>query len=657
MRRFLLPVALATVFSGFSGRALAAPASLIVDDFESGVAEWTRSDKARVGLSDIVPTKSGAASVAGGAKSQGAALLAFKSGQKTWASLSRSVDGAAWAKIGGTRLSFQMSGGGNATGVILQLRAKNAGSDLTFSLPKPVRLDLTKWRRVVIPFSDFKGPKGEPLVFKGPKGEPLAPRLSTVYLLQFQQSGSWDSRFFSIDDITVEGSGIPIVATVPKAAPPKVDATTETASPSANQTAGAIKIGADYLRVAGAIRASANVSLGASYAGPGASPLETSKEFRSAVGLLKPKFVRLDVGALADLSDSSRPSFDFARLVGAARRARTLGAEPLIALSNPAEWGLDARAYSVLCADTARAVRAPGGGVSARFFELCPGGDDIDNRTALTYYNAGYDALKTLSKTLRVGGYGAPAGNLAAQTAFLQGARGLDFLSVASFGAGSGAPSEALLLSGARDVSALKTAAGALDKSRFPRAALFVTQANLSGARNAGESVPSDIRLVQGVSGAWWAEFMASGSRLADQIFHNDAGNAEWGLLNPDGPRGSDGQIQMAYPAYYSLWLWNTFFPSGSQRVATTSSDPAIFVAAANTSTAHNMLLVNTSSQPQTAQIAIRGFPVLREARLRLFDDPQQSVRFTSLPKSPFQTVKLEPFAVAVIQFIEPPKR
>lgn len=650
--RFLSSLALAAGvwgFSGTAGRALAAPASLIVDDFESGVGDWTSADKARLGLSDIMVTKAGAATAPGGAKSQGAALLTFKSGQKSWASLSRGVDGAAWAKIGANRLAFYMSGGGNPSGVLLQLRAKNAAQDLTFKLPAAVRLDRTAWRRVVIPLSDFKGPKGEA----------LAPRLSTVYLLQFQQSGTWDSRFFSIDDIAIEGTGVPIA--VPKAAPskpapPKASPVAEGEATGA-QTAGAIKISADFLRVAGAIRAAANVSLGASYAGPGASPLETSKEFRSAIALLKPKFVRLDVGALADLSDSSRPSFDFARLVGAARRARSLGAEPLIAISNPPEWGLDARAYSVLCADAARALGARSAGANARFYELCPGGDDIDNLTALNYYNAGYGALKTISKTLRVGGYGAPAGNLSVQTAFLRGARGLDFLSVSSFGAASGTPSDALLLSGARDVAALKTAAGALDKSKFPRAALFVTQANLSGARSPGENVPSDIRLVQGVSGAWWAQFMASGSRLADQIFHNDAGNAEWGLLNPDGPQTAGGQAQMAYPAYYSLWLWNTFFPSGSKRVATTSSNAAIFAAAANTATAHNMLLVNTSNQPQVAQIAIRGFPVLREARLRLFDDPQQSVRFTALPKSPFQTVKLEPYAVAVVQFIEPPKR
>lgn len=255
-----------------------------------------------------------------------------------------------------------------------------------------------------------------------------------------------------------------------------------------------------------------------------------------------------------------------------------------------------------------------------------------------------------MSKNFRVGGFGAPAGALETQTAFLKDARGLDFLSVTAFGASSGTPSDALLLSGAREVSALKMAAGALDKSRFGRAPLFVTQAGLSSARAPGDSVPSDIRLVQAVSGAWWAQFMASGSRLADQIFHNDAVNPEWGLLTP-----LEGRYT-AYPAYRSLWLWNTYFPSGSARVATTSSNPSVFVAAANTPTAHNMLLVNASNAPQTAQIGIRGFPVLREARIRVFDDPLGQVRFEALPKSPFQTIKLAPYAVAVVQFIEPPK-
>ena len=604
------------------------PTAVVVEDFEGGVAAWTRSDKNKVGLADIVSTEPSK----GAPGSKGAALLAFKSSTTGWASLSRPVDGSAWAKIGANRMVLWISGGGETKGVNLQLRAKNAGSDLTFSLPRPIRLDLTRWRKVAIPLSDFKGPKGEA----------LAPRLNTVYAMQFTQTGIWDSRFFTLDDIMVDRSAPLVVAPTPVKRP---TATAPVTSPPS--APGGIEVAADFLRVSGSIRAAANVSIGATSTGAGPTPLDTNAPFRAAIALLKPKFVRLDVGALSDLSDSSRPSFDFSRLLSAANRAKAMGALPLVAITNPPEWGLDARSYGVLCTDAARALNGRGG-PSARYFELTPGGDDVDSTTAISYYNSGYDALKSVSRNFRVGGFGAPAGALAIQTTFLKSAKGLDFLTVSSFGAQSGSPSAELLLAGAREVANLKTAAGALDKSKFPRAPLFVTQAGFSSARNDGDTAPSDIRLVQGVSGAWWAQFMASGSRLADQIFYNDAVNPEWGLLDT-GAR--------AYPAYYSLWLWNTFFPPGSARVVATSSNSAVFVAAANTATAHNMLLVNNTNQPQTAQVGIRGFPVLREARIRVFDDPQQSVRFEALPKSPFQTVKLAPHAVAVLQFIEPPKK
>jgi len=67
-------------------------------------------------------------------------------------------------------------------------------------------------------------------------------------------------------------------------------------------------------------------------------------------------------------------------------------------------------------------------------------------------------------------------------------------------------------------------------------------------------------------------------------------------------------------------------------------------------------MLINTTAGDAVAQIGIRGFPILREARMRLFEDPQQSVQMEPLPKSPYQTIRLKPYAVAVVQFIEPPR-
>ncbi len=599
---------------------------LAVDNFEEGVGAWTHNDKTKSGLSEIAAISPGVA-----ATSKQAALLTFKSANGSWASLSRPVDGAAWARIGARELVFSLNGSGDLKGVDLQLRAKTENGDIVYSLPLPVKINNTTWRTVVVPLASFKNAQGQSVVNQ----------MNNVYLLQFAQTGDWNSRFFKIDEMLVRGSGTPVVAKATPAAP--VAASGAPALPT-----GAVAVNVDFLRVAGNIRASANVSVLAPYDAAKTQSLELSPTYREALATLRPKYVRLDVAALADLADSSRPAFSYTRLVSAARRVRTVGAEPLIAISNPNEWGLDARGYGVLAAGAARALN-PRAGSLARYFELAAWSSDLKSADAVKFYNAGYSGIKNTSGKLIVGGYGAPAGDVAAQNAILRGAKGLDFLSSRFFAASSGAPSDTALIDVARTIPALKTAAGLLDKSRFKRAPLFVTSANISSAHNAGDFVPSDSRLIGQVSGAWWAQFMGSGSRLADQIFHNDATNPEWGLLLVD-------TKAQAFPSYYAMYLWNTYFGNGTQRVVADSKSDAIYAAATNTKTAHNLLLVNTTALPQVAQVGIRGFPTLRQVRIHTNDDPSKPIRTTNLPNSPFQTLKLPAYSVNVVQFIEPPK-
>jgi hypothetical protein len=604
----------------------AQPVTLTIDNFESGAANWTRNDKNRLGLSDIVTPQTGAPGIV--PPSKVAALVAFKSGKNEWASISRAVDGKEWRAVGAQTLKFWLNSSGDKSGVLLQLRGKIGGQDAAFSLPRPVRLDKKNWRQVAIPLTDFKGPRGEL----------LAPRLSSVYLLQFQQVGTWDSRFFSIDDIQVQGTGRPL-------APPTPVVTPRPAPVAAALVAadGDVTVQVDFLKTSGGIRASGNVSIAAPFDARTQVALESNPTFRGAIGVLTPRWVRLDAGALIDINDSSGPTFSFARLVASARRVQGLKAQVLVSLPNAPEWGLDERGYASLCVQAARALRAQ----NVRAWELDTSSSDLSDATALSFYNAGYGALKSVSRNFFVGGTGAISSDASSVSTLLRGARGLDFLAVRFFGSSNGSASDAALLDSARSVSDLKTAAGLLDKSRFRRAALFVSEAGIAGAGTGGNA-PDDPRLTQMIAGAWWGQFLASGSRLADQIFGSDATNPEWGLLDAS---------SNAYPAYYATWMWNTFFPSGSTRVSTTSSSEAIFVAAANTPTAHNVMLVNTTGAPQNVQIGIRGFPVLRQARLRLFDDPRETVKFQDLPKSPFQTVRLAPYAIAVVQFIEPPKK
>ena len=102
----------------------------------------------------------------------------------------------------------------------------------------------------------------------------------------------------------------------------------------------------------------------------------------------------------------------------------------------------------------------PRGTSLARYFELASWSSDVSAGDAVAFYNAGYGGVKGVAKTLIVGGYGAPAGDVGAQSALLGGARGLDFCSASFYGARSGAPADAELLAGARTIADLKTAAG-----------------------------------------------------------------------------------------------------------------------------------------------------------------------------------------------------
>ena len=636
-------------FASVARPAASATQAIVIDDFENGTGAWMSNDKVKednpatgVVLADVVPTRP---TGGGYPNSRGAGLFTFKAGRDTWASASTRVDGAKWAQIGAQRLTFWLSGSGEEQYTEMRLRSRYLAPDGTtreeiFDLPAQklgIRLNTRQWRKVVIPLSDFRSPNGA-----------LPPRMSGVYLFQFMQRGTWDSRFFTIDQLQVEGDGRPIAQAVVA-----TDAMPSPTAPDMTAVPGTVSVSVDFLARPGkfsTVRTSANASIGAvwpSAMGGLTFPLDTSKEFREALQTLKPRFLRLDAGGLADLVDSSRPAFDFSRLQAAVSRARAIGTEPLIAISNPPAWGLDERGYALFALQTAQAVNRAGA-TAVRYFELPTGATTINDVLAVSYYNRAYAILKSASKNYRVGGITASGGRLNTMQALLRGATGLDFLSLQYFGAMAGQPSGNVLFAAARDVRSLRLAAAALDSSRWRNVPLYVTQSNLNATRGDNEMAPADPRTVRIVSAAWWISFISTASRVADQVFHNDAANPEWGLLDEN---------SKAYPAYYALWMWNSFIPPGSVRVQAAVSSTAIAAVAANTPTAHNLLLVNTTENDVTARIGIRGFPVLRAARIRVLDDPQTGVRFEDLPKSPFQTITLKPYAVAALQFIEPPKR
>ncbi len=618
-------------------RVFAAPVERVIDDFEKGTGDWTTNDKNQetaegaASLVDVVATPPGNG---GPNNSKGAALFTFKAAQNSWASASRRVTGSAWAKIGAQRLSFWINGGGNESGVDLILRGtyKNAAgqnADVAFTLPGPIRLRDKTWRRVVIPLSDFKASDNGP----------LASRLDGIYLLQFAQRQSWDSRFFLIDELKIEGSGQPIPQTN---APPVEPPATQPSVNAETAPVGTIAVNVDFLRVVAKLRPAANISIGAGE--DARAPINASADFRRAVRTLDPKFVRLDAGVLCDLTDSARPAFNFTRLQQAVQQTRAIQRQPFIAITNPPEWGLSERAYALFASQVARAANQATSKFE-NYYELLPNAPGLTDAQVVSFYNRARGALKSLSKDYRVGGVGQSGDDGDLLKAFLKDASGLEFLSLQFYGATEDKPDTGKLFESARGVASIRAAAALLDRSGFRSAPIFVTQSNLSGVRDGG--MPTDERISSMTSAALWETYLASASRLTEQIVHNNADAPAWGLL--------DANVN-AYPAYYVMYLWNTYCAPGSERVEVKVGNPAIEAIAVNTSTAHNLMLSNTTANEVTAQVGIRGFPVLRHARMHVYDDPRQTVRMQPLPTSAFQTVRLKPYSVTVVQFIEPPK-
>lgn len=640
-----------------------AQSSILVDNFENGIGAWTRNDKARADslaanpdapatLVDITVTRPSAPLPNDLQASQGAALISFKSAKGSWASVSTRVDGARWAKIGAKTLTFYLDAAGDLKGteLILRGRSKNAkGVFVEEKFVAPILLNRKNWRQVVIPFSKLKNENGS-----------LSSRLQNIYLLQFVQSGSWDSRFFTVDQMQIEGSGTPLPIAVATPTP----LATPTSTRPTTTIPGVTAITVDFKKILGRVPTSANLSVASTTDENGARrfPLLDSASFRTAVKVMAPRMIRLDASALVEMTDSSKPSFDFSRLVAAVRTARSLNTEPLIAINNDAAWGLDADGFARFAAQVARAAIGKNAGNSKQVarFEialLAPSGltATSSDDEIVTLYNRAYAAIKSVSASIPVGGLTISSTRSNTLAAFLKGARGLDFLSLQFYGSGAGTPSEAQLFAGARQLNSVRDAAKVLDKSRFRRALLFITQANMSGARDANSQSPLDERLKTLTAGAWWLTFMANASnRLTDQVWFNDATGAQWGLLNED---------NLAYPAFHALWMWNNYAPRGSSFVGITRSDANALAFATNARMAsskpndapsHNVLLANVRGENTTLRLNIAGLPKLGAVSIRVLDDAKIGMRTPlELPRSATQIITLKPYAIAVVQFGE----
>ncbi|MCS6862591.1 MAG: hypothetical protein NZT92_19990 [Abditibacteriales bacterium] len=600
---------------------------LVLDDFERGVSKWllndhTKAASGQVTFCEILPSPSGAPE--GGGK--GGAIITFKRSTEGWATVSLPVDGKKWKAIGAERLSFWLRGDGSDNHVELMLRATSGGKETRFGVTVP--LNDPQWHKVVLPFSRFKN-----------EGASLADSMEQIYLVQFLKRSRWDSLFFTIDQIQVEGvSTTPEVAITPR--------------PTTPLTGKRTNITVDFAKTLGATA----VTLSVNFEGDEARLLDG--DFQESLRNFGPRFVRVKAAALLKMDASGgTPTWDFTSLDNVVSAVRNVGAEPFICLSPHPEWKLTDEQFLQLCADTVEHLNA-NAERKVNYWEIFDaptfGAAAISIEQATERFNRIRQRLKAIDPSLKIGGVALASAWQPHLLYFLKHAQGTDFLSFYFYGTHNGITTDAELFAAAR-----RTVAGdvpyqiAFDDLRRAMAQgrwnvpVFITECSLNSLRTP-EGASRDKRLTSPFSAAWWMSFLKAAGPYVNHVMVFNAAHESWGLLDEKG---------RAYPAYYALWLFSKFFPAGSAVASARSDNPNVLPLAVNTPTAHNVMLVNLSDQPAHCRVAARGVGTLRQVRGRFLEAHGRGVRFEEhLPLIPTQDVTLPAYAAAVVQFIEPPK-
>ncbi len=615
-----------------------APQKLLLDDFETGVAKWTTNDTfkqtggAEAQLCEIVTTMPGAPEDGKGR----AGLVTFRRARESWASVSLNVDGARWAELGAKQLSVWLKGDGSNNTVTLMLRTRGGTvTDERFSTT--ISLTNPSWQRLIIPLARLKNETRTAL-----------DALSAVYLLQCVKVGTWESLFFSLDQLELQGetggakpepSAPPMPPTAPGETPPQIP------------TGEIANITVDF----GAVLGKTRLRLGGSVA---AHPerLVDSAEFRRSISDLGLKLIRVNTATLVvpKPEAEAKGEYDFTVLDSVLEAVAKSGAQPLICLADDPAWQLSEDGFVRFCAAVVRRYAVEQKRAVAYyevFNEPTAGVKAIPIATAVAMYNKVRKAVRAVDHTVKVGGLAEGSAWSPHLTTALTKTDAIDFLSFHFFASRNPQAGDAETMD-----AATKGLAPDLPHQLAPRAVfetiqrnrlragtpLFITECAPNSARDEAGNA-RDPRLTKPYAAAWWMSFLITAARWVDVACAFDLSDESWGLLDARG---------RAYPAFYSAWIFSTYAPVGSSVVKSESSLPPVRAFAVTTKTAGNLFLVNTTGQPLTAAVTATGLAELTQVRLRGVED-NTGLKAKTLPLATTHSVPLAPHAVVMVQFVE----
>lgn len=594
-------------------------ASVLIADFESGVRGWRTND----GLAEQrgKPTIAEIYSVSPGAPDGGgqAALVEFDAAEKTWASVTVSVDGSAWVDRGSTGISLWLRGDGGRHEIDLVLRSylKVGETTTDTSYIRTISLTSADWFNLGAPFASFRNEKGEPID---------EAHLRAVKLFQFVKTGSWRALRFTVDQIRAEKLPAPV---------------------EPEPITGARVV--DFDAGGRECRLQHGVCFG-SQAMEQLRDAAFATKVKGSLALLGRPVVRLR------LSDFYLRDLEQVNTVGvqeALSWVRSCGCDPLLCFDAPLpvsgvspEKGW--RDFGTLCARLAGLRRVEPG---AHYYEVGSepllAGHFRTIEAATVAYNALAAQILLADPRGRVGGMGFASPWDENLRYFAEHARTLHFLSFHFYGAHSPVAGDEELFDVACQGKAedLPHQAGPaevramVDERRGADVEVWITECALNSAREENGTA-RDARIRTHYGAAWLGAFSLTVAPYVDRVLWFKAFGHGWGLLTDDGE---------ATPAFSAAALMCRAAPAGATVGQPMPIGGSGVVAAVSTSVGRYTVLAHAASS-SSVELQLRGTPPVEPVRMRRIDPASPSAGFEPMAPSPTQRLTLPGPGLAVIE-------
>jgi len=596
-------------------------ASIVLDDFETGVGAWSTND-AQVG-GEVPSDICGIYTVARRTDdhTEQAALIEFLKAKKTWASASLPINGAIWAQQNVGQITLWVRGDGSDNTVDFTLRSHVGEERRDVSYIYKLPLKSTEWQHRAIRLFGFKDADGN---------TPTAEAIRGAYLLQFVKTGSWPTIDLQVDELLAEP--------IPGAVEP----------PPAKQP---LSARLDFTLTTSRMLGQVGVNLGEDF-GPILDDAASAAALSRDLEQLTPCVVRMK---LSDFYDARIGDYDLIRLNRTINWVAETGARSLVCL-NPVQiagagGGLQPDPNFETVALKVVALRR--GGPQARYYELFDHpllSGQFDSVEALTAaYNDLAQRVLAADPEARVGGPGFASAWEANLRGFLAGAKNLHFLSLHFYAAHSVTASTASLYDAAlrgatADLPEQLTLGQVHELARElqrPIPELFVTSMAMNSARRP-DGTAADERILGNFGAAWTAAAVLSSSSAADKLLHYKLYGTGWGLTNPRG---------VPNPTYQAAWLLHTYAPRGATLSQILRPADDVLIAAIWTPTARNAFVVYTGEGTRTVVIDAVGVGTPLTVRERRLTSSEQ-LYMADLPNSHSQSIQFDGPGVSVIQFI-----